>query len=226
MSIVAEFTIAADEFLLGTVLARDPVAHIEMERVVPTSRRIMPYVWVHGGEFDQFEASIRDSEQVKALTRLDQTNGSALYRVSWEDGGKNLVDGMVEANATILEARGKDDWFFRIRFDSHTGLTEFNAFCRDNNISIQLDRVYTLIDSDSAREFELTDSQRKALFQAVRDGYFEVPRQTTLSEVGEKLGISEQAVSENLRRGANKVLRQVLFESDGLQQSGSLESIR
>jgi hypothetical protein len=101
----------------------------------------MPYVWVHGGKFDQFEASIKASQQVETLTRLDQTNGSALYRVSWEDRDMSLVGGMVETNATILEARGKEEWFFRVRFESHAGLTEFNIFCRDNGISIELDRI-------------------------------------------------------------------------------------
>jgi predicted DNA binding protein len=76
-----------------------------------------------------------------------------------------------------------------------------------------------LTESGSTTKFDLTNSQQNTLFQAVRDGYFEVPRQTTLGEVGEKLGISEQAVSENLRRGANKVLRGVLFESSGFDSS-------
>jgi len=64
-------------------------------------------------------------------------------------------------------------------------------------------------------EFELTDSQRESLFQAVRDGYFEVPRRTTLGDIGDKLGITEQTVSENLRRGADKVLKRALLDSSG-----------
>lgn len=126
MSIVAEFTIDSAEFLLGEVLAQDPVAHIEMERVIPASRRIMPYVWIHGGELDQFEASLRTSEQVIDLTQLDQINGSALYRIDWKDEAESLIDGIAETNATILEARGKEEWFFRIRFDSHAEFIDFN----------------------------------------------------------------------------------------------------
>ncbi|MFC7114964.1 helix-turn-helix domain-containing protein [Natronoarchaeum sp. GCM10025703] len=217
MSIVAEFTIDGDEFLLGKTLARDPVAHIEMERVVPAARRIMPYVWIHGDELDQFEASLHASEQVKDLKQLDQTNGSALYRIDWEDEAESLIDGIAETDATILEARGKEEWFFRVRFDSPVELTEFNNFCRQHDISIKLDRLHTLTDPRATPEFELTDSQRETLFQAVRDGYFEVPRRTTLGDVGGKIGISEQTASENLRRGANKVLKQVVLnpsESD------------
>lgn len=212
MSVVAEFTIAADEFLLGEILARDPVAHVEMERVVPTSRRLMPYVWVHGGEFDEFEASIRASEHVGAVTELDRVGGSALYRVEWEDEVESLIDGVAATDATILEARGKDEWFFRIRFETHAGLTDFNDFCRVHGVAVELDRVYTLTDQEDDQDFGLTETQRETLFQAVRDGYFEVPRRTTLGDVGETLGITQQTVSENLRRGADKVLKRVLLD--------------
>jgi predicted DNA binding protein len=211
MSVIAEFTIDADEFLLGEILDRDPVAHIEMERIVPTSRRLMPYVWVHGGEFDQFEAAIRASDHVKDITELDRVDGSGLYRIKWEDEAESLISGMAESKATILEARGKDEWFFRIRFETHAGLTEFHNFCREHDIGVELERVYTLTDEDTTYRFELTDAQRRTLYQAVKDGYFEVPRRTTLSEVGDKLGITEQSVSENLRRGADRVLKEVLF---------------
>jgi predicted DNA binding protein len=217
MSIVAEFTIDADAFLLGEVLGRDPIARIEMERVIPTSHRIMPYVWVHGDEFDEFEASIRTSDQIDALVQLDRTDESALYRITWEDEAKSLIDGMAETDATVLEARGKEQWYFRIRFDSHSGLTDFHDFCRAHGIAIELDRVYTSTDKAAPADFELTDSQRSALFHAVRGGYFEVPRRTTLRQIGDELGITGQAVSENLRRGANNVFEQVLLgpsESD------------
>lgn len=211
MSIVAEFTIDGVEFLLGEVLAQDPVAHIEMERVVPASRRIMPYVWVHGDELDQFEASLRTSKHVLDLTQLDQINGSALYRIDWEDKAEDLIDGIAESNATILEARGKGEWFFRIRFDSHDKFVRFNEFCQQHNISIKLNQLTTLTDREVLPRFELTDSQQETVFQAVRDGYFEVPRRTTLDEVGSKLGISQQTASENLRRGTNKVLKNLLL---------------
>lgn len=44
MSIVAEFTIEAEQFLLGRVLRTDSGTTVEIERVVPASKRVMPYV--------------------------------------------------------------------------------------------------------------------------------------------------------------------------------------
>jgi predicted DNA binding protein len=183
-----------------------------MERIVPASGRVMPYLWVHGPEFGAFEESVRSSEYIRELKALDAVGDRALYRVEWDEDIESLLYGMAETNATILEARGNEDWFFRIRFDDHTGLTAFHNFCSENDISFRLNRVYTLAEEQpGGYAFELTDAQRSALVTAVEGGYFEVPRRTTLTDIGGKLGISEQSVSENVRRGANSVLKKVLL---------------
>ncbi|MBV0924709.1 helix-turn-helix domain-containing protein [Halomicroarcula limicola] len=214
MTVIAEFTIDSDEFILGQVLARSPNTHVEMERVVPASGKVMPYVWVHGGGFEEFEQSVRSSKYVEHLHALDTVGESALYRVEWTDDIESLVYGMAETDATILEARGNEKWFFRIRFDSHQGLTDFHNFCMEHNIVFRLERVYTLAEEHGdGHKFDLTDAQRRALLLAVRGGYFEVPRGTTLGELGGEIGISEQSVSENIRRGTNKILTSVLFDS-------------
>ena len=84
--------------------------------------------------------------------------------------------------------------------------TNFHNYCTSHDIRFQLDRVYTVAeDQDDWCAFDLTDAQRSAPVTAVRDGYFEVPRRTTLGAVGGKLGVTEQSGLENLRRGANKV---------------------
>ncbi|RCU46373.1 DNA-binding protein [Haloplanus salinus] len=214
MSVIVEFTIDSDQFVLGRVLALDPDAHVEMERVVPvpTSGGVMSYVWVQRRNPDGFETAVRGSESVRALAALDVIEDGALYRVEWGEQIESLIYGLAETNATILEAAGDDQWHFRIRFDDHSGLTNFHNYCTSHDIRFQLDRVYTVAeDQDGGYAFDLTDAQRSALVTAVRDGYFEVPRRTTLGAVGGKLGVTEQSVSENLRRGANKVLRKALL---------------
>ena len=212
VTVIAEFTIDSDEFILGRVLALEPDTYVEMERVVPASDRVVPYVWVQGGDLTAFEDAVRASDYVKGLTALDVVEDSALYRVEWDEQVESLVYGMAETNATILEAAGNDRWRFRIRFDDHAGMTAFHNYCTSHDIRFQLDRVYTLAeDQDGGYAFDLTTAQRSALVTAVQDGYFEVPRGTTLGAVGEKLGVTEQSVSQNLRRGADKVLGKALL---------------
>lgn len=211
MSIVAEFTVAADEFLLGELVSEFPYLTVEIERVVPSENRVMPYVWVHGGDLKPFERALADSPNVDSVTVLDEFDDGALYKISWEEAAEELISGIARLDATILEARGDDAWEFRIRFENHSGLAQFHRFCREHGITYQLDRVYSLADApEYNRSPGLTPAQREALVMAVERGYFRVPREVTFAELATDLDISEQAVSERVRRGADAVLRTAL----------------
>jgi hypothetical protein len=52
----------------------------------------------------------------------------------------------------------------------------------------------------------LTAAQREAIRAAADRGYFKVPREVSLKELAEQLGVSEQAVSQRLRRGLGNLV--------------------
>ncbi|WP_240334486.1 helix-turn-helix domain-containing protein [Halorussus sp. MSC15.2] len=60
----------------------------------------------------------------------------------------------------------------------------------------------------------LTDRQRECLNAALREGYFEVPRECTLADLAETLEIDKSTASEILRRGERRVLGAVLLGND------------
>lgn len=216
MSIVAEFTIEADEFLLGRVIGEFPGLSVDLERVVPVGKRVIPYVWGYGPDLGDFEAAMADHPNVDSITVLDRVDDRALYKVEWEDPANQFVSGIAEVNGTVLEAHGDDEWAFRIRFEDHTDLTAFHDYCQRNDIAYHLNRVYSLVDAPQPDSVDpdsadtLTRPQREALVMAVERGYFEVPRKVTLAELATDLGVSEQAISERVRRGADRVLRKAL----------------
>lgn len=220
MSVVAEFSIRADAFLLGELIAGFPGLSVEIERVVPAERRVMPYIWAYGTDLAAFEAAMAEHPNVSSVTVLDRFDDRALYKIAWEDPARELVSGIAETDATILEAYSDDEWTFRIRFEDHTGLARFNEFCDANGIDYRLERVSALADAPGGvAPHRLTDEQHEALRLAVEAGYFEVPRGTTLEALADELGVSVQALSERVRRGADKVLRAAV-ERDPNSESG------
>lgn len=64
---------------------------------------------------------------------------------------------------------------------------------------------------------QLTTVERNTLKTAVRNGYFKSPRETTLGELAEEFDISKPAVSDNLRRGQQKILETVVGTFDALE---------
>lgn len=216
MSILAEISIEADQFLLGQIIAEHADLSVEIERVVPAGLRIMPYIWGYGDDLKEFEAAMEGSQNVKSITVLDEFGDRALYKIEWEDPAEELITGIAETDATILEARSDEEWLFRIRFEDHTGFVQFNQYCSEHGISFRVDRVSSFADKPpDAHEYDLTEAQFEALTLAVERGYFKVPRDVEYSELAAELGVSVQAFSERVRRGADKVLRAVLLGTPG-----------
>lgn len=56
----------------------------------------------------------------------------------------------------------------------------------------------------------LTGKQHVTLAAAVDMGYFQVPRQADQSDLADELGVTEQAVSERLRRACETVVAEAV----------------
>lgn len=207
MSLEAEFTLESDELLLGRLLTEYPTLTFQLERVVPVGERVMPYVWVYGSGIDSFASDLAETPEVAEITELDRLNDSALYRIEWESDVERVVAGMAKTGGTIVEAHGDSAWTFRVRFEDHTDLAAFHRYCTIHDIDSSLRRVYTVADPRAGEStFGLTAPQREALVAALESDYFDVPRGVTLTDLSEEVDISEQAMSERLRRGTRKVL--------------------
>lgn len=214
MSVLAEFTIPATEFVFGDVFTEAPNTSIELERIVPATDSLMPYFWVESTDQETVERVIREHPAVRNVTRLDSVDDYALYRAEWNEDIHDLIYGIGQTEGVILEAYSDDRWYFRLRFPNHDALAQFYNFCTENAISFHLERVYTLSEyGGQERQLGLTPEQREALVLALDRGYFGTPSEASLSDLGEEIGITQQAMSKRVRGGTNQVLTTVLLES-------------
>ncbi|MFC7226211.1 helix-turn-helix domain-containing protein [Salinirubellus salinus] len=218
MTVIAEFSLPAEEFLLGDLLQTTPDVRIRLERVVPTGAEVMPYVWVRleDERLDAFERVVNEDPLVGQLARLDSVDDETLYAVEWESPPESLFEGVVRSEGAILRGGGAHGrWEFIVRFPDHDRLRAFHEYLDDHGITVSVDRVYTLSeDSETPDGFDLTETQRETLRTAVRRGYFEVPRRVTATDLAEELGVTPQAVSERIRRATNSVLNSALFTGE------------
>ncbi|ELZ18450.1 Bacterio-opsin activator HTH domain-containing protein [Haloterrigena salina JCM 13891] len=74
--------------------------------------------------------------------------------------------------------------------------------------------LQSLVEADETATL-LTDRQRATLEAALREGYFEVPRECTLDTVAGTLGVDESTASGVLRRGQAKLVKWHLTGADG-----------
>lgn len=215
MSVILEFTIDSEEFQLGEVLSGVPHGmHLEIERLVPTGDLVTPYVWATGDDHEAFERTVRDHRSVKDLLVLDKVGDSGLYRIEWAEAPTDLIEGIAEADAVVLEATGTDRWVFRLRFLDHDKLSRFHNYVIEHDTNIHIERTYTLTEeTERGHRFDLSEEQREALVLALRRGYFESPSGVSLDALAAELDISPQAVSKRIRRGNRQILRKALLSS-------------
>jgi predicted DNA binding protein len=209
---VAEFTLRSHEFPLGTVFAELPDVTVQLERVVPDARGVVPYFWVRGTETDSIVDQFSAHPGVEDIQFIDEIDGEYLMRCQWVSEHDSVLDALVDPEVVLLSAVGTDDkWTFELRGESRQAIATFRNYCQEHEIPITLTELHAL--QPLAARHDLTEKQREALIRAFERGYFDSPRETTLEAVADELGITQQSLSSRLRRGNRRLIEQALVES-------------
>lgn len=215
MSIVGEFTIPAESFALEHALSTVPEMTLEADRLASHGpNQVFPFIWATGGDFESFQQALEDDPTTTAVSVADEMEDEVLYRLEWSQDFLDLVQEMVDHHAAMLETKAADgQWRLRLRFAEEGMVSEFQAYFRDHGHRFEVHEL-THPREPRQREYELSREQYDALVAAVRGGYFQVPRGTSVEEIGERLEISSNAASQRIRRGTHTVLRTALTISD------------
>ncbi|WP_123536780.1 helix-turn-helix domain-containing protein [Halosimplex salinum] len=214
MATEATFTVPSDEFPLGTVFERRPHVTVELERIIPAQDVVIPYFWVRGAESDDVESAFLDHPGVENIRLVDSVEDQYLLRVEWRLEHDGVLSTLMETGVPLIEAVGtSEQWTFHVRGDDQQDIASFQQRCRDRDVPITLTKLHALTPIESDTETALTDTQREALVLAYRRGYFETPREVTMADIGDELGITQQAVASRLRRGIEKILGTTLPET-------------
>lgn len=201
MSVIAEISLPAEGFELGRILTVEEPTSITLETVIPIGERPVPFFWVENEVRTNFERAIRDHPAVNHLQEVDRHDDEILYALDWDASEDSFVEAIRGTKGTFLSATGTaQTWNAELRFPSHEALSAFNERCSDATIPLELLRVYNPTNPDAGPWFGLTAPQREALTRAVQEGYYSLPRQISTKELADDLGISDQALTERLRR--------------------------
>lgn len=219
MSVVAEVRVSADEFALGRLFGAGvgPDAAVELETVAPVGSGVVPYFRLRTEHLDEFLETARESPLVEDLRVVEDFGEQVLLAFDWETSEDPLFRGVFRSGVAVLGASGGEkSWTFEFRFDRSSDLEAFREHCTEVGIDLDLVRMYQPSSPGSDLSFGLTGPQHEALALAVDRGYYDVPRRCTTAELASELGISDQAVSERLRRGVSRLVRHTVHPgSDG-----------
>ena len=213
--IIVEFQL--DHPILKKTLNRVPAMKITWERSDAIDEsRVRILVWAEGSDFEAFEDALDVDPTVGTPSRVIEVGNRRLYQTELVGEGlrKSIYPLMVEEGGVIQNLTATHEgWVFRAAFPDRASFNRFFEFCRKNEIGFEFIRMYDEQDDVDGPGYGLTVPQRETLIGAIDRGYFEIPRECSLGELGEYLGISETAASERVRRGVKQLILQTIYPS-------------
>lgn len=174
---------------------------------------VRAYNWASCEDYAAFEAAVTDDPTVTNLELVTDIGPRRLYRADFTDRGMAVATfpEWGDLDVVLVDARARaDGWTITMRFPDADALTRFQELTREVGDGLELRHLYREDGRTTVAGSALTPAQRDALVVAFDAGYFEVPRDASQTAVAEALGISEQALSERLRRGTAALINATL----------------
>lgn len=215
---VAEVEVPVEEFALHETSTELGAVGFEVERVVAHDPdHVIPFVWVSGEDANEeaIEAALDADPSVQSSESLAAFNDEWLYRMDWGNHVETLVRVLVEEDGTVMAASGRDEtWNLRVLFPERDGLSRTHEYCEDAGLTWDVKRIYRLDEGRQGR-YGLTDKQQDTLTEAFERGYYEIPRGTAAKDLADGLGVSHQALSEQLRRAHGNLVKNAIVIGRG-----------
>ena len=200
MTVIVDLSVPSEGFVVGETMQAVSTEYIEIEQLVPLNGVTLPYFWLETADADTAEAALNKESAVDTVTQADELDGRVLFRIEWAEDVDSFLENLVDYEAAILEAVGNhDEWQFQLRFPSYEVLSTFYRACIEDGLTMEIQRVHNPVEAASRSRYGLTADQKETLTRAYEDGYYSVPRKTSIRKLGEVLGISDSAVSQRLR---------------------------
>ncbi len=153
-------------------------------------------------------AAFRRSPYLRDVRQMDGDDDGTVYRLAWNDDRPELLRSISAMDGTVLSAVAVGDTAsLELRFPDDVSASRFYAAHDDRVNPISIRRSSHETGAEVSSGTVLTDKQREALRGALDAGYFEIPRRVHLAELADEFGITDNAMSERLRRGTATLVR-------------------
>jgi hypothetical protein len=212
MSVIVQLRIPGHSFELGRILRTESGTEIHLENMVPLGERAIPFLSVHDADVPAFERAVREHPSVRELREVSASDDVRLYALDWVVSRDLFFEGLLERRVQLLSASGGvAGWEFELRFPDYETYEDFKEYCSNARIPLEVGRLYNPTGPDAGVWYGLTSDQRDTLLRAVEGGYYSIPRGMSTKELASEFDISDQAVTERLRRAIITLVENTLF---------------
>ncbi|WP_175416329.1 helix-turn-helix domain-containing protein [Natrinema versiforme] len=213
MSLIAILDVAHPDLALTPTIRDCPEASIEVVPHSTTDPETGLFFYLVEGADETFEDVLERDHTVADWMLVDDLGSTRIYRLQ-HPADTTLISPMTtELGGLLLKAQSNDrGWTNRLHLPDREALAELWECCEETDIAFDLHRMFRQDEWTGEAVPAVTDEQRAALVTAYEEGYFEEPRETSLEELADSLGISPTAVGGRIRRGTGQLVETTLLE--------------
>ncbi len=198
----AKFDITLPEKLWIAVLSKKyPEILFEILSILPTEEMIgNALIKISGTHLDPILAEIRKHPSSIELYLISNSVNTKIINVKTKDPWLliSLIKSEVILKMPVLVQNGLAHWEV---LAPHEKIANLNKLFEAKQIKFELRGIGKYTEKP-----KLTERQSEILDQAVKLGYYEIPRKITLTELAEKLSLAKSTISGILRRIDKKLI--------------------
>ena len=182
-------------------------------------------------ELDNALSVLKTHDAIKGCQLLARRQDEAVIRntVDETDAMRTIqaYDGYL--TGPFEARRGRELWHVGFDRSEHADdaladLERHNDFTVESRNTISFADYFDVVKHvDTSKELldairKLTQTERETLERAMKSGYFEAPRESTVTDLASEFDISTTGISKNIRRGERKLLEVVVDALDDVDE--------
>lgn len=171
--------------------------------------------WVETDDFEAFEATLASDHTVESFSALAGGDGRRTYHIGYSDEATLVTPVVTDAGGLVLDSRSSaTGWELTLQLQDRGALDALDEFTDREGVRLEVREIRETDENGIDTDFGLTEAQIEGLVNAYRNGHYDEPRQASLADLSELLGISETAVSGRIRRGSAALIEETLVDED------------
>lgn len=210
-----------DQVWIRQVSTAHPEATFRVLAVVPGAESGFSLVRITGPDVPAVLEGMRDHGQITDLSPVEydengatvhfETTTPLLMAASRDAGMPFELPVEIQDGEATLKVTGSRDRLSELA-------ARFEAF----GIDYRIERVHGLGHGSRL----LSERQRETVVAAVEQGYYDTPRECSLTELADHLGIAKSTCSETLHRAEETIVKRFVADLPTVDEESILESIR
>ncbi|WP_396613795.1 helix-turn-helix domain-containing protein (plasmid) [Haloferax sp. S1W] len=169
------------------------------------------FVVVENGDVESVLSDLNDDPTVENAEYLGSIGDDPRFKVLLSGGVPLVPPSTTELGVRLISIQHEQgSWNVQMHLPVHSTLHRVQSHYHEEDITFHVKRLHVARETDLGAETVLPPGQREALVVAYENGYFNVPRTESQSEIANRLDISKSGVSQRIRRAISRLIEATL----------------